>query len=302
MLEEILSPYYQENLAVRFSQQASGLTRLRTLDERPADFLLEYLRQFARRHFGQITNILKLKEDEVDSWSYRRIRLVSNRMILSRDSLQRWLALPTVAQRASVEKFNVLLQDYANLIQTSQNVLETTQITLQQRANQAAIDEARRALVQSESIGRLTLVAFVFIPLNFATAFFGMNLRQLGTGSTSAGYFFLGALVAFGAAGLLGWGVKLADRVHSQHWKDFHKSQGMPGRDINRENPEAVSAWQAFKGFWWKRFGSGHGKRRKKARAGSASASSKSRSRATKLELFRQSLAPSSQASYVSND
>ena len=28
---------------------------------------------------------------------------------------------------------------------------------------------------------RLTVVAFVYIPLNFATSFFGMNLRELGT-------------------------------------------------------------------------------------------------------------------------
>lgn len=43
---------------------------------------------------------------------------------------------------------------------------------------------------------RLTLIAFIFIPLNFATSFFGMKVQQLGTGSTNIGYFFLAAVSA----------------------------------------------------------------------------------------------------------
>ena len=47
----------------------------------------------------------------------------------------------------------------------------------------------------------LTLVAFVFIPLNFATSFFGMNVQQLGTGSVHIGFSFLAAALA----GFLSW-------------------------------------------------------------------------------------------------
>jgi hypothetical protein len=42
------------------------------------------------------------------------------------------------------------------------------------------------------------LVAFVFIPLSFASSFFGMNLKQLGTGKLNIGYFFLLAFLAGG--------------------------------------------------------------------------------------------------------
>ena len=45
---------------------------------------------------------------------------------------------------------------------------------------------------------RLTLVASVFIPLNFATSFCGMNIEQLGTGRLHIGYFFLLAILAGG--------------------------------------------------------------------------------------------------------
>src|SRR5205814_2567253 len=33
-------------------------------------------------------------------------------------------------------------------------------------------------------VGRITKLAFVFIPLNFTTSFFGMNVTEFGTGKT----------------------------------------------------------------------------------------------------------------------
>ena len=50
---------------------------------------------------------------------------------------------------------------------------------------------------------RLTLVASVFIPLNFATSFCGMNIEQLGTGRLHIGYFFLLAVLAGGSCLIL---------------------------------------------------------------------------------------------------
>ena len=50
---------------------------------------------------------------------------------------------------------------------------------------------------------RLTLVAFIFIPLSFTTSFFGMNIEQLGTGTTHIKFFFLLAILAGGIALLL---------------------------------------------------------------------------------------------------
>lgn len=48
--------------------------------------------------------------------------------------------------------------------------------------------------IQSDSgKTRLALVAFI---LNFATSFFGMNVKQLGTGTIHLGYFFLLAALA----------------------------------------------------------------------------------------------------------
>jgi hypothetical protein len=43
---------------------------------------------------------------------------------------------------------------------------------------------------------RLTIVASIFIPLNFATSFFGMNLQQLDTGTIHVGWFILFAFLS----------------------------------------------------------------------------------------------------------
>ena len=55
---------------------------------------------------------------------------------------------------------------------------------------------------------RLTLVASVFIPLNFATSFCGMNIEQLGTGRLHIGYFFLLAVLAGGLCLILSGSVR----------------------------------------------------------------------------------------------
>ena len=60
---------------------------------------------------------------------------------------------------------------------------------------------------------RLTLVAFVFIPLNFATSFFGMNVQQLGTGRIHIGFSFLTAVLAGGLGVVLSTAVKPVDRA-----------------------------------------------------------------------------------------
>ena len=64
----------------------------------------------------------------------------------------------------------------------------------------------------TEIFTRLTLIAFIFIPLNFATSFFGMNVKQLGTGGTHVGFFILTAALAGGLSVLLSISVKPVER------------------------------------------------------------------------------------------
>ncbi|KAM7186056.1 hypothetical protein V8F33_012047 [Rhypophila sp. PSN 637] len=48
--------------------------------------------------------------------------------------------------------------------------------------NRFNLAAAIESLEQSRSIGRLTILAFIFIPLSLMTSFFGMNIAEFGTG------------------------------------------------------------------------------------------------------------------------
>lgn len=44
------------------------------------------------------------------------------------------------------------------------------------------LTESRKATEQACSVTRLTLLAFLFLPLSFTTSFFGINFRELDEG------------------------------------------------------------------------------------------------------------------------
>ena len=45
------------------------------------------------------------------------------------------------------------------------------------------LKESKKSIQQADSVRRVTLLAFVFVPLTFVTSIFGMNLQSFGTGN-----------------------------------------------------------------------------------------------------------------------
>ncbi|KAJ6260765.1 hypothetical protein Dda_4994 [Drechslerella dactyloides] len=64
------------------------------------------------------------------------------------------------------------LKDKAALVQ--QSVTDA----LNREAATESINEAKQSIAQSQSVNQLTRLAFVFVPLTFATSVFGMNIRE----------------------------------------------------------------------------------------------------------------------------
>jgi CorA-like Mg2+ transporter protein len=64
--------------------------------------------------------------------------------------------------------------------------IETTQINVARHhdgcVSLAGLREAHESVKYADSVGRVTTLAFIFIPLSFVTSFFGMNVREFGTG------------------------------------------------------------------------------------------------------------------------
>jgi Mg2+ and Co2+ transporter CorA len=43
-----------------------------------------------------------------------------------------------------------------------------------------SISESKKAISQAERVGKLTFLAFIFVPLSFTASFFGMNVKEFG--------------------------------------------------------------------------------------------------------------------------
>jgi hypothetical protein len=51
--------------------------------------------------------------------------------------------------------------------------------TIQLNVGNLSLQESRKSLQQADTIGRVSILAFVFLPLSLVTSFFGMNVKQL---------------------------------------------------------------------------------------------------------------------------
>ena len=125
-----------------------------------------------------------------------------------------------------------LCQEYITLPPSSRSLGQNIKDFLQQASHLQSIKETQKGLQPADSVRsrahfdtfwtknvrlmnlhRLTLVAFVFIPLNFATSFFGMNAQRLGSGPIHIGFFFVTAVLVGGLGIVLSTAVKPVERA-----------------------------------------------------------------------------------------
>ena len=88
-----------------------------------------------------------------------------------------------------------LLHDYEHMLEEAKQNSDQFEAYEMRCMNRFGITASTKAVQQSESIGRLSTLAFVFIPLSFITSFFGMNIVEFGTGSIEIWVFVVSAAV-----------------------------------------------------------------------------------------------------------
>ncbi|KAL9597898.1 MAG: hypothetical protein Q9219_004851 [cf. Caloplaca sp. 3 TL-2023] len=111
--------------------------------------------------------------------------------------------------------------------------------------NRAVVAESRKAIEQAERVKKITLLATFFIPLFFVTSLFGMNFRQLGTGSLSIWLFatvcipvLLTAYVAFVWDGKIQPSAKDASRNHTAALGQITTPTARPGGQEESRLPQ----------------------------------------------------------------
>lgn len=97
--------------------------------------------------------------------------------------------------------------------------------------------EARNSIVQSRSTGRVTFLAFVFLPLSLVTSFFGMNIQEL-TGNGSSVNAFVVAAVCTTLFTIFIWALmNFAFRL-MEAWKEYDREI----KESRNELDDSISA------------------------------------------------------------
>lgn len=84
-----------------------------------------------------------------------------------------------------------VLEDYEQLLGRCVELLKMCNWGITLAMNKATIEESRKAIEQSERVKKLTILATLFIPLNFTSSLFGMNIEILGQGHLAFWWFFV---------------------------------------------------------------------------------------------------------------
>ena len=103
--------------------------------------------------------------------------------IKNRGSDQWPRALSEEQQRIACEAADTLLHDFESLLQRTELLSRRCDQGMSIIMNNTALTESRRAISQARLVGRLTLLAYFYIPLSFTSSFFGMNFSELNNGS-----------------------------------------------------------------------------------------------------------------------
>lgn len=87
-------------------------------------------------------------------------------------------------EKAAEAAASLLLRDFEFLLAKAQILSRRCETGTSVIMNSANIAESRRAMTQARRVGKLTLLAFFYVPLSFTASFFGMNFEQFGTSAT----------------------------------------------------------------------------------------------------------------------
>ena len=133
------------------------------------------------------------------------------------------------------QKIKNMIQRYRKSLHYARRLEQHVRDTLQMNVGNLSLKESRKSIEQAKSLGRLSVLAFIFLPISLVTSFFGMNISEM-TGNGASWKTFLivaGTLCSLGVLTFL-WLFRKAPRVGillslcfyplvwSLHWVNEH--------------------------------------------------------------------------------
>jgi hypothetical protein len=102
-------------------------------------------------------------------------------------------------------------------------------------AHSATIRESEKAVVEAQSVTKLTKLAVFFVPLSFVASLFGMNVREVNPGSTPP---FWSWAVASLAVGAITWALLKHDEIEDLTRRAWRSCTGGCIAGVHEATPE----------------------------------------------------------------
>ena len=120
---------------------------------------LKYTKQILSRHIQKTQRVLdSIKNAQHPKWPKDRSESGSRKAAIAAQSLE---------------------QDFMHLLDRANTLHQRTAEAITVLMSSISISESQKAMEQAQRVGKLTFLAFLFVPLSFTTSFFGMNVTEL---------------------------------------------------------------------------------------------------------------------------
>ena len=144
--------------------------------------------RIAHQHNADYDNMPRgtIERDEFlfTSWKNARGNIEDFQSIVDRIEAYQDILYST-STRNSCEAMKMIFRRQKRLLTKARMAEQHIRDTIQLNVGNLSLQESRKSLQQADTIGRVSILAFVFLPLSLVTSFFGMNVRQLtGTGAS----------------------------------------------------------------------------------------------------------------------
>ena len=191
-----LPEYLRDMPSARFEAALKGFTpeEVRSANEDPAEYLYPFARLLAFELNAQVQQTIFLLEHqftfvaavlaqtEVLEGSWAIFHDIQKDVTASLKNLKAFASPDSVGAMSLIEDYKDLLQRIEEVQQELKDYLHRHVAMVSLKESRLGVEASKRSIQQADSVNRLTKLAFAFVPLSFATSFFGMNFKELGTG------------------------------------------------------------------------------------------------------------------------
>lgn len=141
-----------------------------------------------------------LRNDELLIKEWKVLHHVLGRHRVGYSSFTRWLQSLGIADSNSERAASRLLkEDLEEILEDGYRLELEMRERIQVHVAAMSLQESRKGIQQANSVGRLTQLAFIFIPLTFTTGVFGMNIESLKDGAPLWKFWVTATTISLGA-------------------------------------------------------------------------------------------------------